>query len=512
MTKNKHYLERAGQVKSKIKLRTKILFFLALFSALFIVVVSFAIVTVYNNVIVTAHEKLKGDLAMGRTLIDAKHPGPWSVRDGKFFKGETQMNENFSLVDTIGELTADTVTIFQGDTRVTTNVKNAAGGRAVGTKAAENVIDETLKKGQTYIGKANVVGIWYQTAYEPIRDVQGSIIGMFYVGVPNTHYDEVVKDITIKVAVSSMVGLLIIFVLGVYMINSIVKPVNKVIAGLSDSSTRVAKASIQIASSSQQLAEGASEQASSLEETSSSMEELSSMTKQNAQNADKAKAMMGEAQRIMEKVNVNMQNMAVAIEGITTTSEGTGKIIKTIDEIAFQTNLLALNAAVEAARAGEAGAGFAVVASEVRNLAMRAAEAAKNTSSLIENTIKSVRQGNDLTKHTQEAFKENIEIAGKIGSLVTEIAAASQEQAYGIEQINRAVTEIDKVTQRTAANAEKSASFSEEMNTQAEQMKAFVGELSLLVSGRTNGAASEETSGSLTSTLTGLVHREKRYC
>jgi methyl-accepting chemotaxis protein len=229
------------------------------------------------------------------------------------------------------------------------------------------------------------------------------------------------------------------------------------------------------------LAEGSSEQAASIEETSSSMEEMSSMTKQNAENAGQAKTRMTEARGIVDKVNTHMIEMAGAIGEITQSSEETGKIIKTIDEIAFQTNLLALNAAVEAARAGDAGAGFAVVAGEVRNLALRAAEAAKNTSGLIEHTIESVKKGKELTEATQAAFRENMEIAAKVGELVDEIAEASQEQAQGIEQVNRAVAEMDRVVQQAAANAEESASASEEMNAQAQEMKGFVAELVSLV-------------------------------
>ena len=195
------------------------------------------------------------------------------------------------------------------------------------------------------------------------------------------------------------------------------------------------------------------------------------MTKQNADNASQARAMMQEAGHIVEKVNRHMDDMAKAIAEITKSSEETGKIIKTIDEIAFQTNLLALNAAVEAARAGEAGAGFAVVADEVRNLAMRSAEAAKNTSELIENTMKAVKNGNELTSSTQEAFKDNIASSTKISQLVDEIATASQEQAHGIAQINRAVAEMDKVVQQAAYNAESSAAAAESMNTEVNQLR-----------------------------------------
>ena len=175
---------------------------------------------------------------------------------------------------------------------------------------------------------------------------------------------------------------------------------------------------------------------------------------------------------------------------ISSASQETAKIIKTIDEIAFQTNLLALNAAVEAARAGVAGAGFAVVADEVRNLAMRAAEAARNTADLIEGTVAKVKNGSEIVSKTNEAFAKVATGAKKVGELVGEISAASNEQAQGIEQINKAVSELDKVVQKNAANAEESASASEEMNAQAEHMKGFVNDLKVLITGNSNGHVS----------------------
>ena len=277
----------------------------------------------------------------------------------------------------------------------------------------------------------------------------------------------------------TFIGCVVTMILGLYISRKVVGTIEKELKGLSDILSSVSSGSSQVSSSSLQLADGTSSQATSLEETSSSLEELSSMTKQNADNASQARAMMQEAGQIVEKVNRHMVDMAKAIAEITKSSEETGKIIKTIDEIAFQTNLLALNAAVEAARAGEAGAGFAVVADEVRNLAMRSAEAAKNTSQLIENTMKAVKHGNELTSSTQEAFKDNVASSTKISQLVDEIATASQEQAHGIAEINRTVAEMDKAVQQAAFNAESSAAAAESMNADVikleKRMEALAG-------------------------------------
>jgi methyl-accepting chemotaxis protein len=268
---------------------------------------------------------------------------------------------------------------------------------------------------------------------------------------------------------------------------SITRALKRVITGLSEASEQVAAAATQVSGASQSLAQGASEQAASLEETSASLEQLASMTRQNADNANQANQLMAESNRVVEQAGQAMQALILAMQEVSTASENTGKIIKTIDEIAFQTNLLALNAAVEAARAGEAGAGFAVVADEVRSLAMRAAEAAKNTADLIEGTLARVRESSDLVTKTSGAFSQVAADSGKMRDLVSEIAAASSEQAQGVEQINKAVNEMNSVTQQNAANAEESASASEELTAQSEQMKDIVRELAKLVGNRANG-------------------------
>ena len=299
--------------------------------------------------------------------------------------------------------------------------------------------------------------------------------------------DEIMLNAAQKTKVSVIILVSVAAVLGIFMAFFISRGIIRVLTGITDGlgegANQVAQAAGQVSSSSQSMAEGASQQAASIEETSSSMEEMSSMTKKNAENAIHADGLMKETNGVVKTAHDTMSELTASMADITRASEETSKIIKTIDEIAFQTNLLALNAAVEAARAGEAGAGFAVVADEVRNLAMRAADAAKDTSELIESTVKKVENGSQLVSTTNEAFAQVAQSAAKVGELVAEISEASREQSEGIGQVNTAISEMDRVVQQNAANAEESASASEEMNAQAEQLREYVGDLVMMVTG-----------------------------
>jgi methyl-accepting chemotaxis protein len=233
--------------------------------------------------------------------------------------------------------------------------------------------------------------------------------------------------------------------------------IGELVRAINEMRIKFGEAVSQSVAMSQSLSGAASQQAASIEETSSSLEEMAAMTKQNAGNADQANRLITVTSGLMGRANTSMGDLTSSMQEIARASEQTQRIVKTIDEIAFQTNLLALNAAVEAARAGEAGAGFAVVADEVRNLAMRAAEAARNTSGLIEDIVKKIQGGVSVVTATNQNFNEVTGNSNKVRELVEEIAAASNEQSQGIEQINQAVAEMNKVTQQNASGAEELA-------------------------------------------------------
>ncbi|HEX3075855.1 MAG TPA: methyl-accepting chemotaxis protein [Lachnospiraceae bacterium] len=254
---------------------------------------------------------------------------------------------------------------------------------------------------------------------------------------------------------------------------------NEVMTNISTAAEQVSAGSTQLSDSSMALSQGATEQASSIEELSASIEEIASQTKINADNAREANAITEEAKMSAMEGNRQMSEMLRAMEGINEASINISKIIKVIDEIAFQTNILALNAAVEAARAGQHGKGFAVVAEEVRNLAARSANAAKETTALIEGSVKKAEGGTKIANETATALNTIVDGIANVAELISNIAIASNEQALGIAQINQGILQVSTVVQTNSATSEESAAASEELASQAVLLEEQVSKFNL---------------------------------
>ncbi|MDD5758186.1 MAG: methyl-accepting chemotaxis protein [Desulfobulbaceae bacterium] len=297
--------------------------------------------------------------------------------------------------------------------------------------------------------------------------------------------DDVMIAAAVKTRLSAIIFGVVTILIGIgfalFLARTISRLLTKVADKMNIEASQVAAASGQILSSSQALADGASSQAAAVEQISATMEEVTAMTRQDADNAMQSEVLIKEANQVLQQTDNSMKKLTSSMEEISQASTETHKIVKTIDEIAFQTNLLALNAAVEAARAGEAGAGFAVVANEVRSLAMRATEAAKNTSDLIEGTVQKIKAGSVLVAETNASFHAVSQSIEKMNVTVGEIAGSTKEQAVAISQVNSAICQVDTITQQNAATAEETASASADLNAQVANIRLSVQELLVMV-------------------------------
>jgi len=304
------------------------------------------------------------------------------------------------------------------------------------------------------------------------------------------------KAMTGVLAIALVAGILI----GMVVTRVVTKPLRRAIDDLSNGADQVTSASSQVATASQDMAQGASTQASNLEEAAAALEEMTSMTRQNATDTKKSSELAGNVLKLVSGASDAMGRMTGTIDQIKTSSDDTARIIKTIDEIAFQTNLLALNAAVEAARAGDAGKGFAVVAEEVRNLAQRSAEAAKDTTGLIEGAQRHANDGVEECESVSGILKDVVSGVTEFELLMESVASAGNQQSQGVEEISTSIAQIDNITQTSAASSEETASASEELSAQANDFRSLVQGLVRVIDGGGHASAP------LVQT-TGAVHR-----
>jgi methyl-accepting chemotaxis protein len=412
----------------------------------------------------------------------------YPIRQGAEVKGclivGMGLADSDGFVDGIKERYGVECTLFEQDTRISTTIIRD-GKRATGTKMDNpKVLEAVLKQGKPFVAQNVILNQTYDTVYLPLTNAAGASIGMVFVGKPRHQQEAMVYAIMKWVIGSGLAVSLVAIGFSLVTARRMGRQIQGVVATVSAGTDQLVSTAGEFTASSQSLAEGASDQAASIEETSASLEEISSMTRAGTEHGQKAKEVTKAARGIADRGAKDMERMSSAMEAIKASGDETAKIIKTINEIAFQTNLLALNAAVEAARAGEAGMGFAVVAEEVRRLAQRSAEAAKETAARIEGTVSTTAQGVELSAQVRAGLQQIVCAIHEVDALVGQMASGVIEQSKGVDQVSTAITQIEKVTQNIAAQAEESTSAVMHLEQQAVTLQQAANQLQAFLEGK----------------------------
>ncbi|NPV29610.1 MAG: methyl-accepting chemotaxis protein [Firmicutes bacterium] len=506
----------------RIRLRWKLMILLlGMIVLLFGAVGNYAAKTMYDKVIASAQEKLKSDLAMGRAYLDLRYPGPWEVRDGKLYKGDTLMNGNFAAVDAIGSLTGDTVTIFQGDTRVATNVMKE-GKRAVGTKVAPEVAQAVLKEGRTYLGKANVVGTWNQTAYEPIRDRDGKIIGIWYVGVPHTVYFKMGVEFARNLLLFGLAGVLLVVLVAWFFAGYICRPIQKLAAAmeqaqegdftvrtnfkpqdelgflgqqfdrmlamLSQLLQKVVATGQDLFSSAQQLSQGAEEAAKVTEQIAATIEQVATGADNQAKSVDETSNRIKEMIKQVQQVDLNSQTVASASEQAGKAAEGGKEAItravtqmQTISETVNRSAQTVRNLGERSQEIGQIVSVITGIADQTNLLALnaaieaaRAGEQGRGFAVVADEVRKLAEQSAEAAKQISVLIKE---IQGETEKAVQAMEAGTGEVQQGIkvvEEAGIAFSEINRAINNVAARISEVFQATREMIQSADQAAAAV--------------------------------------
>jgi methyl-accepting chemotaxis protein len=436
-----------------------------------------------------AAERLDGVARLALELVEARQPGAWSVKGGVLSKGGVALNDDTKLVDRVRTLSGAATTLFAGDKRVATNVTKADGARAVGTAAAPQVANKVLKLGQRYTGEAEVVGRPYAVVYEPLRDEAGEVVGMFFVGLPRDELQRSVWALTWQFG-ALLALLLVVSGGGLWWLSrQLMGPLATATGVLRTSADELAASSTQLARDSAGSRSRADEQRRSLEAAAAVVDQVSQASARSAGDMGSLEQLSREAQSAAVTSHDEVAQLHQAVDSMKEAAAAVGHIIKDIETIAMQTNLLALNAAVEAARAGEAGKGFAVVAEEVRNLAVRAGTAARESSEKLgENAQRSEQAAKLAARADQSLTVLGKSVAGmfdRAGGL----ARASTDQERGIRQLAQSVRELGSSVAQAAESAAEEADAAQYLEARTATLRELASDLGGLVEGTPARAA-----------------------
>ena len=479
------------------------------------------------------NQKLEGDTNSAKIYLEKIYKNI-NLKDGELVGGNgIKIKDNYDLVDTVKKDLGNLCTIFikeNGDyTRISTNVLKDDGTRAIGTKLGKSsAAFKSMESGETYLGEAKILDKSYFTSYNPLKDSDGNVIGILFIGVERSRAELIGKDYMNQTVLITLIMVLLTLaaaiILNIFLFNKVINEpiikaagfakqmseldlkadipeeminrkdeIGELISGFYDlgeslnqimneikfGATNIAEAATEINHANEELANKSVTQAASLEETSATLQEISLIINENTENTIKLSLDTNRAKEKASNIESVLDKLKKSMKDIIVSSSQIDGIIEVIDEISFQTNLLALNAAVEAARAGEAGRGFSVVALEVRNLAKRSSDSSKKIKELIKKSSDKIKEGDEFVNTVIEEIAVVLKDIEAINSSVQEIKEGAQEQEKGVEQINMAVSELDKITQTNAGVAEETSATTHTLVNNAKEFSKLVEKFNL---------------------------------